>query len=59
VKALLFGSAQTDLGHLANPQLTWHSYHQEPVTINAVTLHSSNSNAGMKQYECGRTQPLL
>jgi hypothetical protein len=24
-----------------------------------VALHSSNSNAGMKQYECGRTQPLL
>jgi hypothetical protein len=23
----LFGSAQTEWGHLANPQLAWHSYH--------------------------------
>jgi hypothetical protein len=55
----LFGSARTEWGHLANPQLTWHSYQQEPVAIRTVTLHSSNSNAGMKQYECGRTQPPL
>ncbi len=55
----VFGSAWTEWGHLANPQLAWHSYRQEPVAIRAVTLHSSNSNAGMKQYECGSTQPLL
>jgi hypothetical protein len=39
-------------GPLGDPQLTWHSYHQEPVTVHAVTLHSSNSNASMNQYEC-------
>jgi hypothetical protein len=55
----IFSSAQTEWGHLANPQLAWHSYRQEPVAVRAVALHSSNSNAGMKQYESGRTQPLL
>jgi hypothetical protein len=33
--------------------------HQEPVAVGAVALHSSNINAGMKQYNRGRTQPLL
>jgi hypothetical protein len=56
---LVFGSARTEWGHLANPQITRHSYHQEPVAVSAVTLHSSNSNAGMKQYKCCGTQPLL
>jgi hypothetical protein len=55
----LFGSVRTEWGHLTNPQLAWHSYRQEPVAVRAVTLHSSHPDAGMKQYECGRTQPLL
>ncbi len=29
----LFGSARTEWGHLANPQLAWHSYGQEPVAV--------------------------
>jgi hypothetical protein len=41
-----------------NPQLAQHSYRQEPVAVLAF-LHSPHTNAGMKQYECGRTQPLL
>jgi hypothetical protein len=36
----VFGSARTEWEHLANPQLAWHSYRQEPVAIRAVTLHS-------------------
>jgi len=35
---------------LANPQLAWHSYRQEPVAVCAVALHPSIANAGMKQY---------
>ncbi len=31
---------------------------QEPVAVLAF-LRSPHLNAGMKQYECGRTQPLL
>jgi hypothetical protein len=31
---------------------------QEPVAVLAF-LHSPHTNAGMKQYECGCTQPLL
>jgi hypothetical protein len=31
---------------------------QEPVAVLAF-LHSPHLNAGMKQYECGLTQPLL
>jgi hypothetical protein len=54
----MFGSARTEWGQFANPQLTWHSYRQE-VVVRAVTLRSLNSNADMKQYECGRRQPLL
>jgi hypothetical protein len=58
---LMFGSARTEWGHLANLQLTWHSYHQEVavLAVRAVSLHSLNYNAGMKQYECGPPQPLL
>jgi hypothetical protein len=41
----LFGSVRTEWGHLANPQLAWHSYCQEPVAVRAVTLHSSHPNA--------------
>jgi hypothetical protein len=55
----VFGSAQTEWGHLANPQLAWHSYRHEPVARRAVALHSSHPNASMKEYECGSTQPLL
>jgi len=55
----VFGSVQTEWEHFANPQLAWHSYGQEPVAIRAVALHSSHPNAGMEQYECGRTQPVL
>jgi hypothetical protein len=55
----VFGSARTEWEHLANPQLAWHSYRQEPVAIRAVALHSSHPNAGMEQYECCRTQPVL
>ncbi len=40
----LFGSSRTEWGHLANTQIAWHSYHQEP-----VALQSLNSNASMKQ----------
>jgi hypothetical protein len=57
LNVLMFGSARTEWGHSANPQLAWHSYHQEPVVICAVALHPSTANASMKQYECGRTQP--
>jgi len=56
---LLFGADRTEWGHLTNPQLAQHPYRQEPVAVRAVALHSSHSNAGMKQLECGRTQPLL
>ncbi len=56
---ILFGADRTEMGHLANPQLAWHSYRQEPVAMRAVTMHSLHPNASMKQYECGRTQPLL
>ncbi len=45
-------------GHLENPQLAQHSYRQEPVAVLAF-LRSPHTNAGMKQYECGPTQPLL
>jgi hypothetical protein len=31
---------------------------QEPVAVLAL-LRSPHANAGMKQYECGRTQPLF
>jgi hypothetical protein len=31
---------------------------QEPVDVLAI-LRSPHANAGMKQYECGRTQPLF
>jgi hypothetical protein len=31
---------------------------QEPVAVLAI-LCSPHTNAGMKQYECGRTQPLF
>ncbi len=31
---------------------------QEPVAVLAI-LRSPHANAGMKQYECGRTQPLF
>ncbi len=44
---------------MTNPQLAQHSYRQEPVAICIVALHSSHPNAGMKQYECGHTQPLM
>ncbi len=44
----MFSSAWTEWGHLANPQLAWHSHRQEPVALRSVSLHSSNSNAGMK-----------
>jgi hypothetical protein len=30
---LCFSSAQTECGHLANPQPAWHSYRQEPVAV--------------------------
>jgi hypothetical protein len=43
---------------MKNHQLAQHSYRQEPVAVLAF-LHSPHTNAGMKQYECGRTQPLL
>jgi hypothetical protein len=46
------------MGLLGKPP-AWHSYRQEPVAVRAVALHPSIANAGMKQYECGRTQPLL
>ncbi len=29
----MFGSAKTVWGHLANPQLAWHSYRQEQVAV--------------------------
>jgi hypothetical protein len=46
------------IGLLGKPQLAQHSYHQEPVAV-LTFLRSPHANAGMKQYECGRTQPLL
>ncbi len=55
---LLFGVARTEQGHLENPQLAQHFYRQEPVSV-LDFLRSPHTNASMKQYECGRTQPLL
>jgi hypothetical protein len=49
---------RTEYGHLENSQLAQHSYRQEPVTV-LPFLRSPHTNAGMKQCECGRTQPLL
>ncbi len=43
---------------MENPQLAQHSHCQEPVAALAF-LRSPHANAGMKQYKCGRTQPLL
>ncbi len=59
VSLIFFGAHRTEWGHLTNPQLACQSYHQEPVAICAVVLHSSHPNAITKQYECGHTQPLL
>ncbi len=47
------------MGPLGKPPASLALLPQEPVPLRAVALHSSNSNAGMKQYKCGRTQPLL
>jgi hypothetical protein len=52
----LFGVDRTEKGYLTNTQLAQHSYRQDPVALLTSLL---SSNAGMKQYECGRTQPLL
>ncbi len=49
---------RTEKGHLENPQLVQHPNRQEPVAVLAF-LHSPHTNAGMKQYKCGRTLPLL
>ncbi len=46
------------IGSLGKPQLAQHSYRQEPVAVLAF-LGSPHTNAGMKQYKCVRTQPLL
>jgi hypothetical protein len=51
----VFGVDRTEYGYLENPQLAQHSSHQEPVAV----LTFLRSPHGMKQYECGRTQPLL
>jgi hypothetical protein len=58
---ILFGAGRTEWGHLTNHQLAWYSYRQEPVAVRTVlvTLQYSHPNAGMKQYESGRTQPLV
>jgi hypothetical protein len=50
----VFGEDQTEKGYLKDPQLAQHSCRQEPLPYAAHT-----SNPGMKQYECGCTQPLL
>jgi hypothetical protein len=55
----MFGMDRTEKGYLENPQLAQHSLHfQEPVVVLAF-LCSPHLNAGMKQYKCSRTQPLL
>jgi hypothetical protein len=54
----VFGVDRTEKGHLEKPQLAQHSYRQEPVAVLAFSS-SPHANASMKQYECGRTQPLL
>jgi hypothetical protein len=46
-------SAWTDrIGLLGKPQLAQHSYRR-------ILAFLRSPHAGMKQYECGRTQPLL
>ncbi len=52
---LLGGRRPDRIGLLDKPQ---HSYRQQPVAV-VTSLHSSHPNAGLKQYECGHTQPLL
>jgi hypothetical protein len=56
---LVIGVDWTEYGYFENPQQALYSlYLQEPVAVLAF-LRSPHLNAGMKQYECGRTQPLL
>jgi hypothetical protein len=45
------------MGSLDKPPLARHPNHQEQVAVCAVALHYLHPNAGMKQYEYGRTQP--
>ncbi len=47
------------MGPLGKPPANLAAYRQELAAVQAVTMHSSNSNTGMKQYECGHTQPLM
>ncbi len=54
----MFGADRTEKGYLENSQQSSIRNLQVPVAVLAF-LHSPHLNAGMKQYECGRTQPLL
>ena len=49
---------RTEQGDLENPQQS--SIHSPPrASSRTCLLRSPHANAGMKQYECGRTQPLF
>jgi hypothetical protein len=54
----LFGADPDRIGLLGNPPAAEHS---SPPRASSCTcfLRSPHANAGMKQYECGRTQPLF
>jgi hypothetical protein len=59
LNSMLSGVDRIEKGYLENPQLAQHSLHfQEPVAVLAF-LRSPHLNAGMQQYKCGSTQPLL
>ncbi len=52
----MFGADPDRIGLLGKPPAF--APLQEPVAVLAI-LRSPHANAGMKQYECGRTQPLF
>ncbi len=54
----MFGADRTELGYLENPQQRSIRNLQEPVAVLAF-LCSPHLKFGMKQYECGHTQPLV
>jgi hypothetical protein len=57
-KRAVFSADRTEYGYFKNPKQLSIRNLQEPVAILAF-LRSPHLNAGKKQYECGRTQPLF
>jgi hypothetical protein len=55
----MFGADPDRMGYLENPQHAAFVPLQEPVSVLASYIPHTQANAGMKQYKCGRTQPLL